>query len=83
MLVRFECNNSDCTNSITKLFKNFKEIPCFLNCGECGTGKLERILGAPSNHSTQIVDNGNQAKAVTVMNEVVLKEQERLYREED
>lgn len=83
MLIKFICNNGDCKNSITKFFRDFKEIPPFLDCGECGTGKLERILGAPSSKSTQIIDNGNQAKQVEVMNEVVLKEQERLYREDD
>ena len=83
MLIKFECNNTDCKNHITKQFKDFKQIPPFLDCGECGTGKLERQLGAPSSNSTQIIDNGLQAKQVEVMNEVVLKEQERLYREED
>jgi hypothetical protein len=83
MLINFVCNNCDCKNSITKMFKNFKDIPPFLDCGQCGIGKLERQLGAPSAKSTQVVDNGNQAKAVEVMNEVVLKEQERLYREDD
>lgn len=83
MLIKFICNNTDCKNSIVKMFKNFKDIAPFLDCGECGVGKLERQLGAPSSHSIQIVDDGNRAKQVEVMSEVVLKEQERLYREDD
>jgi hypothetical protein len=83
MLIKFQCNNSDCKNHITKLFNNFKDIPPYLDCGECGFGKLERQLSAPGSHSTQVVDNGNQSKAVEVMNEVVLKEQDKMYREDD
>jgi len=83
MLIKFQCNNSDCQNSITKQFKDFKDIPPFLDCGECGVGKLERLLGSPSSNSTQIIDNGSQSKQVEVMNEVVLKEQEKMYREDD
>lgn len=83
MLIKFQCNNEECRNSISKQFKDFKEIPPFLDCGACGFGKLERQLGSPSSNSTQIIDNGMQSKQVEVMNEVVLKEQERLYREDD
>jgi hypothetical protein len=83
MLIDFKCNNPDCVNSINKFFKPGAKIPPFLDCGECGTGKLERQLGAPSTSSTQIIDNGVQARQVEVSSEVVLKEQERLYREDD
>lgn len=82
MLIQFVCNNNDCKNSIIKLFKNFKDVPPFLDCA-CSVGKLERQLGSPSSHSVQIVDNGNQSKRVEVMGEVILKEQERMYREDD
>lgn len=82
MLIKFVCNNIECDNAITKLFKNFKDVPPFLDCA-CSVGKLERQLSAPSTKSTQIIDNGYQSKQVEVMNEVVLKEQERMYREDD
>ena len=83
MLIHFKCNNTDCPNEITKLFKNKKDISSWLDCGECGVGKLERQLSAPSTKSTQMIDNGAQARRVEVMSEVVLKESERLAREED
>lgn len=78
MLVRFVCNNLDCDNEISKYFKDFKDISPFLDCGACGTGKLERVFGAPSTKSTQFLDNGAQARKVEVMNAVVEKEQEKL-----
>lgn len=81
-MITFKCNNPDCDNAITKVFQKIKDIPPFLDCGACGTGKLERQLGAPSSKSTQIVDNGAQARQVEVMNDVVDKERERLYNEE-
>lgn len=81
-MITFKCNNPECENQITKVFKKIKDIPPFLDCGECGTGKLERQLGAPSSKSTQIVDNGAQARQVEIMNDVVDKERERMYNEE-
>lgn len=81
MLIKFACNNPDCNNEITKLFKNKSDIPPFLDCGDCGTGKLERQLSSPSTKSTQMIDNGAQARRVEVMSEVVLKEQEKLSRD--
>lgn len=81
-MIKFQCNNPDCINAITKLFTDVKKIPPFLDCGECGTGKLERQLGAPSSKSTQIIDNGIQARKVEIMNDVVDKESQRLYDEE-
>jgi hypothetical protein len=81
-MIKFECNNPDCDNNITKVFTEIKKIPPFLDCGQCGTGKLERQLGAPSSKSTQVIDNGIQARKVEVMNEVVEKERQRLYDEE-
>lgn len=83
MLITYCCNNPECTNSIEKYFLKAKDIASFLDCGECGTGKLERQLGAPATKTTQIIDNGLQARQVEVNSEVVLKEQERLYREDD
>jgi hypothetical protein len=83
MLVHFKCNNPDCPNEITKLFSKSKDISSWLDCGECGVGKLERQLSAPSTKSTQMIDNGAQARRVEVMSEVVLKESERLAREEE
>ena len=74
MLIRFKCNNSDCSNEITKFFKNFKDITSFLDCGECSIGKLERQLGAAHTKSVQFIDNGTSPKAVEVTSEVVLKE---------
>lgn len=81
-MIKFECNNPDCNNGITKHFVKVKDIPPFLDCGACGTGKLERQLGAPSSKSTQVIDNGVQARRVEVMNDVVEKERNRLYDEE-
>ena len=83
MLIDFKCNNPDCDNFITKSFKTHKDIPPFLDCGSCGSGKLERQLGAPATKTTQVVDNGAMAKQVEINSEVILKEQERLYREDD
>lgn len=83
MLIYFKCNNIDCPNDITKSFRNAKDIPPFLDCGECSIGKLERQLSAPSSKMTQVIDNGLQSKQVEVTSEVVLKEQERLYRQDD
>lgn len=81
-MITFKCNNPDCDNQITKFFSKMKDVSPFLDCGECGTGKLERQLGAPTSKSTQIIDNGVQARKVEVMNEVVEKERDRLYNEE-
>lgn len=77
-MIKFVCNNPDCDNNITKYYKNAKDIAPFLDCGACGTGKLERTLGAPTSKSTQFVDNGSQARRVEVMKEVVEKESEKL-----
>lgn len=76
------CNNPECDNDIDKVYQDVKTIPPFLDCGACGTGKLERQLGAPGTHKTQIIDNGLQTKRVEVMDEVVQKETQRLYDEE-
>jgi len=81
MIVLFECNNPECDNSIEKIFKSAKDISSFLDCGACGTGKLERQLGAPSSKSTQVLDNGNQARSVEIMDAVIEKERNRLYEE--
>jgi hypothetical protein len=57
------------------------EIPPFLDCGACGSGKLERILGAPMSKSTQFIDNGMYERAVEVNSEVVQKEYDRIKKE--
>jgi hypothetical protein len=77
MLIKFECNNPECNNSIDKMFRSHKEIPPFLDCASCGTGKLERVLGAPMSKTTVVIDNGIQAKQVEVSTEVVLKEENK------
>ncbi len=82
MLILFECNNPDCDNNIKKYFKNKQLIPPFLDCGECGTGKLEKRLCPPTSNSTQIVDNGIQARRVEVMDAVLEKEKDILDRDE-
>lgn len=82
MLICFVCNNPDCDNKITKFYKKVQDISPFLDCGACGTGKLERTLGAPSSKSTQVIDNGCQARKVELMNAVVEKEQEKLNNKE-
>lgn len=78
MLITFTCNNDDCKNSITKQCKDSKSIPPFLDCAECGTGKLERVYGAPTAKSVQYIDNGTQARQTEVLNEVVEKERVRI-----
>ena len=83
MMIKFVCNNPDCDNNISKYYKVAKDIAPFLDCGACGTGKLERTLGAPSSKSTQFIDNGNQARKVEVMNAVVEREQQRMKDKED
>ena len=81
-MITFQCNNPSCDNNITKLFTDFRKIPQTLDCGACGIGKLERQLGAPSSKSTQVIDNGIQARKVEIDNDVVEKERNRLYDEE-
>lgn len=82
MIIKFVCNNPDCGNHITKYYKSLKDVTPFLDCGACGTGKLERTLAAPSSKSTQFIDNGAQARRVEVMQEVVEQEQDKLYNKE-
>ena len=81
MLVEYICNNLDCDNSIVKQFKSFKHITPFLDCGACSVGKLERQLSAPTSKSTQIIDNGTQARRVEVMNAIIDKEKDRMDQE--
>ena len=78
-MIMFRCNNPDCDNNITKMFNgnSLKNVPAFLDCGQCGTGILERQLGAPSSHKTQIIDNGLQARSTEVMDVIVEKETDR------
>lgn len=78
MMIYFSCNNPDCNNWIKKFFKNSKDIPPFLDCGSCGTGKMERQLSAPSSKSTQIIDNGLQARKIEISNSIIQKERKRL-----
>lgn len=81
-MIKFQCNNPDCSNYISKIFNNSKDIPPFLDCGECGTGKMERTLSTPASKSTQFIDNGVQSRRVEVSSEVVEKERQRLYTED-
>ena len=81
-LIRFCCNNPDCDNEITKHYTKIKDIAPWLDCGQCGTGKLERTMAAPTSKSTQVIDNGVQVRETEVMNAVVEKEQDRLYDED-
>jgi hypothetical protein len=78
MIILFVCNNPDCDNKIKKYYKKAADINPFLDCGACGTGKLERTLGAPTTKSTQFIDNGTQARRVEVMNKVIERESEKL-----
>lgn len=78
MLISYTCNNSDCQNSISKFFRTHNEVAPFLDCGACGTGKLERDFEAPTSKSTITVDNGSQAKSVEVLSDVVEKEREKV-----
>lgn len=78
-MIEFVCNNPDCDNQIDKYYRKANEIPPFLDCGQCGTGKLERGLGSPSTVSTQVVDNGLQARSVEVKKHIVEQETDKLY----
>ena len=82
MMILFVCNNPNCENHIKKYFKKPEDIPPFLDCGECGTGKMERSLGAPSTKTTQVIDNGIQARQVEIDNNVVEKERNRVLNNE-
>jgi hypothetical protein len=77
MLINYECNNPECTNSIVKSYKNYTDIENFLDCGECGIGKLERVLGAPASKTSIVIDNGVSPKQVEVSSEVVLNEENK------
>lgn len=77
MIIKYLCNNPDCKNHISKYYKSFKEVAPFLDCGACGSGKLERQIGAPTTKSTQFVDNGLQARRVELISEVVEKERNK------
>ena len=79
MLIKYECNNCDCDNSIDKYFAKADQIVPFIDCASCGIGKLERTLGAPTNKSVQYVDNGLQARKVEVSTELVQREVDRLH----
>jgi hypothetical protein len=78
MLIKFSCNNPNCRNEISKFFKHHKDIPSFLDCGSCGTGKLEREFGAPTSKSVFVVDNGFQSKSVEVTSEILEREQKKV-----
>jgi hypothetical protein len=81
MLIKYICNG--CGNYITKYFSKASDIAPFLNCGACSVGKLERQLGVPSTNSTQIVDNGAQARQVEVRNAVIEKEEQLVNKKEE
>lgn len=78
MIIKFQCNNPTCDNSINKFFRNAKDVPPFLDCGECGSGKLERQISAPFSKGTIIVDNGKQQRQVEVNNDIVEQERDRI-----
>lgn len=75
MMILYKCEK--CGNSIRKHYFSKKGIVDEIDCGECG-GKLERQLSAPSSKSTQVIDNGIQARKVEVIDAVVEKERERI-----
>lgn len=79
-MITFICNNPECDNNITKFYTKVKEVPPFLDCGQCGTGKLERQLGSPSTKSTQFIDNGVQSRRVEVSSDVVEAQRQKLYK---
>ena len=81
-MIKFECCNPECDNEITKIFVKVGKIPPFLDCGQCGVGKLERTLEAPSQKSIQTIDNGTQVRKTEVMQSVVEKERDRMYRDD-
>lgn len=81
MLIKYVCNG--CNNYITKYFKNASEIAPFLSCGACGTGKLERQLGAPSTSSTQVIDNGIQSRQVEVRNSIIEREESNVNKKDE
>jgi hypothetical protein len=82
MLIKFICNNPECDNNTSKFFKSYTDIPPFLDCGACGTGKLEREFSFPSSKSTVVVDNGFQQKAVEILSEVVEEQRKKVDRDQ-
>lgn len=76
-LIHFKCNNPSCDNHISKVFVGKYKIPPFLDCGQCGVGKLERQLKAPSSGKTEFVDNGLQARKIELRDVVIDKETEK------
>ena len=78
MIILFKCNTPACKNYIKKFFRKASEIPLFLDCGECGIGKMERQLESPFSKSTVIIDNGNQQRQVEVDNTVVEQERDKI-----
>jgi len=81
-MIDYSCNNPDCDNHITKFYTNASKAAQSMDCGACSNGKLERQLGAPTSKSTQVVDNGIQARKTEIMNDVVERERQRIYDEE-
>jgi hypothetical protein len=76
-MIIFTCNNPKCDNSIEKYYTKVSGVPPFLDCGACGSGKLEQQLGAPQSHKTQTLDNGLQARPVELRDVIMEKEQDR------
>lgn len=76
MLIKFSCNN--CNNSISKFYKEFKDVPPFLDCGACGIGKLERLLSIPSSMSEEVFDNGIMERKVVLKKAVVDKQESKV-----
>ena len=66
MRIVYVCNNPDCRNTIVKLVRDAKDIKGYLDCGECGIGKLERRLGSVASTSKIVVDDGQQGRAVEI-----------------
>ena len=77
-LIKYICNNPECNDEVSKMIKAKAKIASSLDCEKCGKGKLKRTIGIPSSKSTQIIDNGVQARKTEIMNIVVEKEIDRL-----
>ncbi len=81
-IINYTC---ECKNSSKHFYRQAKDAPADLPCGNCGQ-RLKKALSIPSSSSKIVVDNGVQARAVEVIPNIVELNQERSakdYRTED
>lgn len=79
MIINYCCTG--CRIDKSKYYRKSKDILEEIECPECGA-VMERLLGSPRSKSTQIIDNGLQARQVEVSSDVVEQEREKLFKED-